>query len=178
MRTQENFLVDHPSVPCRLPKKKMQLVGMSILLILLSLRPGYHHPLGLGYHNHPPNLSIGIFYMFSPIFEYAMPISHHMPPMLPYMHILLNISFGISRMSSIIYLCIVVGGVSLFNHVLFPIIFMCFSYLESFPTVGVCLLYRRGDCFYKWGDFLLREEIFLEGKSFYCFLYDLIYLHF
>jgi hypothetical protein len=27
---------------------------MSTLLILLSLRPGYHYPLGPGYHNLPP----------------------------------------------------------------------------------------------------------------------------
>jgi hypothetical protein len=29
----------------------MHLIGMSTLLILLSLGPGYHHPLGPGYHN-------------------------------------------------------------------------------------------------------------------------------
>jgi hypothetical protein len=29
----------------------MHLVGMSTLLILLSLELGYHHPLGPGYHN-------------------------------------------------------------------------------------------------------------------------------
>jgi hypothetical protein len=28
----------------------MHLVGMGILSILLSLRPGYHNPLGPGYH--------------------------------------------------------------------------------------------------------------------------------
>jgi hypothetical protein len=28
----------------------MHLIGMSTLLILLSLGPGYHHPPGLGYH--------------------------------------------------------------------------------------------------------------------------------
>jgi hypothetical protein len=32
----------------------MHLVNMSTLLILLSLAPGYHHPLGSGYHNPPP----------------------------------------------------------------------------------------------------------------------------
>jgi hypothetical protein len=36
----------------RLPKKKMHLVDMSTLLILLSLGPGYHHPLGPGYHSY------------------------------------------------------------------------------------------------------------------------------
>jgi hypothetical protein len=59
MRTRENFPVDHPSqiAPSqarltwrffrdRLPKKKMHLVGMSTLLVLLSLGPGYHHPPG------------------------------------------------------------------------------------------------------------------------------------
>jgi hypothetical protein len=35
-----------------LPKNKMHLVGMSLLLILLSLGPGYHQPPGPGYHNH------------------------------------------------------------------------------------------------------------------------------
>jgi hypothetical protein len=30
----------------------MHLVSMSILLILLSLGPGYHHPLGAGYHTY------------------------------------------------------------------------------------------------------------------------------
>jgi hypothetical protein len=33
-----------------LPKKKMHLIGMSTLLILLSVGPGYHHPSGPGYH--------------------------------------------------------------------------------------------------------------------------------
>jgi hypothetical protein len=28
----------------------MNLVGMSTILILLSLKPGYHHPLGPGYY--------------------------------------------------------------------------------------------------------------------------------
>ena len=55
MRTRENFPVGHPSqiAPSqarltwrffrdRLPKKKMNLVGMDTLLILLSLGPGYH----------------------------------------------------------------------------------------------------------------------------------------
>jgi hypothetical protein len=59
MRTRENFPVGHPSqiAPSqarltwrffrdRLPKKKMQLVGMDTLLILLSLGPGNHHPRG------------------------------------------------------------------------------------------------------------------------------------
>jgi hypothetical protein len=67
MRTRENFPVGHPSqigpsqarltwsfFRDRLPKKKIHLVGMIILLILLSLGPGYHHPLGPGYHNPPP----------------------------------------------------------------------------------------------------------------------------
>jgi hypothetical protein len=81
-----------------------------------------------------------------------------------FLYILLNISFGITRISSIIYLCIVVGGVSLFNHVLFPLIFMCFSYLESFPTVGVCLLYKRGDCFSKWGELSFRGRNLFRGQ--------------
>jgi zinc transporter ZupT len=59
MRTQENFSVGHPSQIARsqarltlrffrdrLLKKKMHLVGMITLLILLSLRPGHHHPRG------------------------------------------------------------------------------------------------------------------------------------
>jgi hypothetical protein len=37
----------------RLPKKKMHFVGMSTLLIILSLVPRYHHPLGPWYHNPP-----------------------------------------------------------------------------------------------------------------------------
>jgi hypothetical protein len=67
MRTQENFPVGHPSqiAPSQahltlrffrdmLPKKKMHLVGMITLLILLSLRPGYHHPRGQDITNPPP----------------------------------------------------------------------------------------------------------------------------
>jgi hypothetical protein len=59
MRTREIFPVGHPSqiVPTlarltwrffrdRLLKKKMHLVGVDTLLILLSLGPGYHHPMG------------------------------------------------------------------------------------------------------------------------------------
>jgi hypothetical protein len=59
IRIQENFAVSHPSqiAPSqahltwrffrdRLPKKKMHLVGMDTLLILLSLRLGYHYPWG------------------------------------------------------------------------------------------------------------------------------------
>jgi hypothetical protein len=58
-------------------------------------------------------------------------------------------------------------GVSLFNHVLFPLIFMCFSYLESFPKVGVCLLSIMGEIAFPNGEnFLLGGETFLEGKSF------------
>jgi hypothetical protein len=57
MRTREDFSFGHPSqiAPSqahltwrffrdRLPKKKMHLVGMDILLILLSLGPRNHHP--------------------------------------------------------------------------------------------------------------------------------------
>jgi hypothetical protein len=64
MRTRENFRVGHPSqiAPSqarltwrffrdRLSEKKKNLVSMSTLLILLSLGPGYHHPLGSGYHS-------------------------------------------------------------------------------------------------------------------------------
>jgi hypothetical protein len=64
MHTRENFPVGHPSqiAPSQacltwrffrdsLSKKKMHLVDMSNLLILLSLRLGYHNPPGLGYHN-------------------------------------------------------------------------------------------------------------------------------
>jgi hypothetical protein len=59
MRTRENFPVGHPSQIAtsqarltwrffqhRLLKKKMHLVCMDTLLILLSFRPGYHHPRG------------------------------------------------------------------------------------------------------------------------------------
>jgi hypothetical protein len=38
----------------RLLKRKMHLIGMSTILILLSLGPGYHHPPRPGYHNPPP----------------------------------------------------------------------------------------------------------------------------
>jgi hypothetical protein len=64
MHTRENFSVGHPSqiAPSqarlnwrffrdRLPKKNIHLVGMSTLLIILSLGTGYHHPPGPGYHN-------------------------------------------------------------------------------------------------------------------------------
>jgi hypothetical protein len=66
MRTQENFSVGHPSqiapsqarltwrfLRDRLPKKKMQLVGIDTLLILLSLGPGNHHPRGQDITIHP-----------------------------------------------------------------------------------------------------------------------------
>jgi hypothetical protein len=56
MRTRKDFPVGHPSQDCSSPstlnpevllrqaseKKKMHIVGMSILSILLSLGPGYH----------------------------------------------------------------------------------------------------------------------------------------
>jgi hypothetical protein len=67
MHTRENFPVGHPSQiapsqACltwrffrdRLPKKKMHLVCMDTLLILLSSRPGYHHPKGQDITIHPP----------------------------------------------------------------------------------------------------------------------------
>jgi hypothetical protein len=67
MRTRENFPVSHSSQivtsqSCltwrffrdRLPKNKMHLVGMSTLLIILSLGLGYYHPPMPGYHNPPP----------------------------------------------------------------------------------------------------------------------------
>jgi hypothetical protein len=66
MRTQENVTVGHPSQISpsqarltwrffrdRLPKKKMNLVGMITLLILLSLGPGYHHHRGQDITIHP-----------------------------------------------------------------------------------------------------------------------------
>jgi hypothetical protein len=66
MQTRENFPIGHPSqiVPNqarltwrffqdRLSKKKMHLVYMSTLLILLNLRPGYHHPRGQDITIHP-----------------------------------------------------------------------------------------------------------------------------
>jgi hypothetical protein len=48
-------------------------------------------------------------------------------PVLSYMHMLLNVLFSISRISSIIYVCLVLGGVSLFQSCLVPLVFMCFS---------------------------------------------------
>jgi hypothetical protein len=63
MRTRENFSVSHPSQialsQARLTwgffrnrlSKKMHLINMNTLLILLSIGPGYHHPIGRGYHN-------------------------------------------------------------------------------------------------------------------------------
>jgi hypothetical protein len=67
MRTRENFPVGHTSqIPPsqarltwrffrdRLPKKKMHLVGMDILLILLSPGLGYQHPRGQDITIHPP----------------------------------------------------------------------------------------------------------------------------
>jgi hypothetical protein len=67
MRTRENFSVGHPSqiAPSqarltwrffrdRLPKTKMHLVGMDILLILLSLEARNHHPRGQDITSHPP----------------------------------------------------------------------------------------------------------------------------
>jgi hypothetical protein len=65
MHTQENFPIGHSSQiapsQARLTWRffwvrlnKMHLVGMSILLILLSLGPGYHHSTGPWYHNSPP----------------------------------------------------------------------------------------------------------------------------
>jgi hypothetical protein len=55
-RLTERFFLD------KLPKKKMHLIDMSTLLILLSLRPGYHHPLGLGYHKNKsrPTTKLGL----------------------------------------------------------------------------------------------------------------------
>jgi hypothetical protein len=66
MCTRENFPVGHPSqiapiqarLTCRffrirLPKKKMHLVDINTLLILLSLRLGYHHPRGQDITIHP-----------------------------------------------------------------------------------------------------------------------------
>jgi hypothetical protein len=57
MRTRENFSIgQHPKIAlgqaCLTPsffrgmfsKKKMHLIGMSILLIILSLGPEYHNP--------------------------------------------------------------------------------------------------------------------------------------
>jgi hypothetical protein len=56
MRTRENLPFDHSSqiAPSQtrltwrffrdmLPKKKMHIVGMNILLIMFSIGPGYHH---------------------------------------------------------------------------------------------------------------------------------------
>jgi hypothetical protein len=68
MRSRENFSIGHLSqiAPTqehltwrffrdRLLKNKMHLVGMDTLLILLSLRPGYHHPRGKDiYFKHSP----------------------------------------------------------------------------------------------------------------------------
>jgi hypothetical protein len=67
MCTREDFSVGHPSqiAPSqarltwrffrdRLLKKKMHLIGMDTLLIILSLRPGYHHPRGQDITIHPP----------------------------------------------------------------------------------------------------------------------------
>jgi hypothetical protein len=63
---------------------------------------------------------------------------------------LLNASFDITRISSIIYLCIVLGGVSLYYHVLFPLIFMCLFLYRGSPIEGVCLFsIKRGRILYK-----------------------------
>jgi hypothetical protein len=66
-RTRENFPLGQPSqiTPSqvrltwrffhdRLAKKKMHLVGMTTLLILLSLGPGNHHPRGQDITIYPP----------------------------------------------------------------------------------------------------------------------------
>jgi hypothetical protein len=39
----------------------MHLVGTDTLLILLSLGPGYHHPLGPGYHRKCAQISLKHF---------------------------------------------------------------------------------------------------------------------
>jgi hypothetical protein len=66
MRTRANFSIGHSSQIAprqahltwrffrdRLPKKKMHLVGMSTVLILLSIGSGYHHPTGQDITIHP-----------------------------------------------------------------------------------------------------------------------------
>jgi hypothetical protein len=96
MRTRENFTVGHPSqiAPSqarltwrffqdRLPKKKIQLIGIDTLLILLSLGPGYHNPPSLEDRHprwstpiqEPPFLATSV----CPVSSYAMPYDHSGP---------------------------------------------------------------------------------------------------
>jgi hypothetical protein len=105
MRAWENIPVGHPSQISpsqahliwrffrdKLPKKKIHLVDISTLLIILRLGPGYHHPLGLGYHNpphwrsrrstlslEPPLLATSMCLVSS----YAMPCDHSGPTITP-----------------------------------------------------------------------------------------------
>jgi hypothetical protein len=93
MCIRENIPVGHPSqiAPSQacltwrffgdmLPKKKMHLVGMDTLLILLSLRPGYHNPPSLEDQRphrstpiqEPPLLATSV----SLVSLYAMPCDH------------------------------------------------------------------------------------------------------
>jgi hypothetical protein len=72
----------------RLHKKKIHLVGVSIIL---SLKPGYHNPTGLGYHNppllddrrprrstpsHEPSLLVTFVCL---VLSYGMPCDHSRP---------------------------------------------------------------------------------------------------
>jgi hypothetical protein len=86
--------------------------------------------------------------------------------MLTYMHMLLNISFGITKISSIIYLCIVLGGVSIFNHVLFPLISLSLFYFREFSDGDGMSFSVKGEiAFPNWENFLLGKNIF-KGQVF------------
>jgi hypothetical protein len=72
----------------------MHLVDINILLILLSLGPGYHHPLGLGYHNPSPlrkpmsssvNPNLGTSPLIH-IYMSSVVICHAMWPLWAHMH--------------------------------------------------------------------------------------------
>jgi hypothetical protein len=88
MCTRENIPVHHPSqiAPSharltwwffrdRLPTKKMHLIGMDTLLILLNLRPEYHHSRGQDITNHPLSLRRPTFLSINPN-PGTSPLSH------------------------------------------------------------------------------------------------------
>jgi hypothetical protein len=83
------------------------------------------------------------------------------------MHMMLNVSFDITRISSIIYLCIALGRVSLFQSCLVTSCINVLLLSKGFSDRGsISFSVKGGEYISTWGELSFRESNLVRGKVF------------
>jgi hypothetical protein len=144
------------------------LTGYSDLSVLLPLRVRLGH---LNWNNSGGSATSIIFWLvyFTCLLQYLNRLCHFhlMHSMLPYMHMLLNVSFDITRISSIIYLCIALGRVSLFQSCLVTSCINVLLLSKGFSDRGsISFSVKGGEYISTWGELSFRESNLVRGKVF------------